>query len=67
MDKYKKKVYILEDDTGSPCMKDWAGAENLTLGAALYAGDHILRRQDFSLSQKITMTAKCRVTFSKVI
>ena len=54
--KFRKKVYTVymflkstqEGDRIPPCMKNWRGAGNLTLGAALYAGDHISRRQDFS-------------------
>ena len=48
-----------EGDSIPPGMKNWPGAGNMTLGAALFAGDHILRHQDFSsFLQKISRKGK---------
>ena len=54
-----RKKRTQEGDSIPPCMKNWPGAGNMTQGAALYAGDHILRHQDFSsFLQKISRKGK---------
>ena len=52
--------------TGSPRMKNWRGAGNLTLGAASYAGDHIPPSSGFFFpftkdKKRMTITSKYMV------